>query len=365
MDDTFTLGDFMYFGLFFRQQSVAKQKVNTAAYCRFRSCCSALFRLYPLFTGCMNLIRFSAISMSLSCTLPATLLAQTPEPSIKTSASFIHESSVPSVLRLTKPRSEFDISHQYYVGLLRLALQKAAKGRPVPTLTTNSFIEQRDSIQALTTANQLEVFWSGTDINKEEALRPIRIPLERGLMGFRKFTLVRSLKNQFDKVSNLADLKHYKACLGRDWPDAKILQSAGLPVVLFDNYEELFKQVNAGACDYFPRGLHEGKAELSLRSAIYPNLVRYQDIMLHYPFAVYYFTSKDNEALAKWIEDGLEQLISSGELKTHMQQHPLTRHVFPLHEYTPKIWIHLPNPFLTATTDFNNRRYWIVPADFE
>jgi hypothetical protein len=211
MDDTFTLGDFMYFGLVFRQQSVAKQKVKSAAYWRFRSCCIARFRPYPLFTGCMNLIRISVISMLLSCTLPATLLAQTPEPSKKTSSSLMHEPSVPSVLRLAKPRSEFDISHQYYVGLLRLALQKAAKGREIPKLTTTAFIEQRDSIQALTTANQLEVFWSGTDINKEEALRPIRIPLERGLMGFRKFTLVRNLKNQFDKVSNLADLKHYKA----------------------------------------------------------------------------------------------------------------------------------------------------------
>jgi hypothetical protein len=355
----------MYFWVVFRQQSVAKQKVITAAYWQFCRCCTALFRLYPLITGCMNLIRISVISMLVSCMLPTTLQAQTPESSKKSSSSFMHEQRVPSVLRLAKPRSEFDISHQYYVGLLRLALQKAAKGREIPKLTTTGVIEQRDSIQALTTANQLEVFWSGTDITKEQALRPIRIPLERGLMGFRKFTLVRNLKNQFDKIRSLEDLKQYKACLGRDWPDVKILQSAGLPVVLFDNYEELFKQVNAGACDYFPRGLHEGKAELSLRAAIYPNLVRYQDIILHYPFAVYYFTSKDNEALAKWIEEGLELLISSGELKTHMQQHPLTRHVFPLHEYTPQIWIHLPNPLLTATTDFNNRRYWIVPADFE
>jgi len=286
--------------------------------------------------------------------------AQQPEKMATSTAAVI-----PAVLRLPMPRSEFDISHQYYVGLLRLALQKAANGREIPKLSATSIIEQRNSISALTTDKQLEVFWVGTDNTKEQALRPIRIPLERGMMGFRKFTLVRTSKGKFEQVRTLKDLQKFKACLGRDWPDVKILQNAGLPVVLFDQYEDLFKQVNAGACDYFPRGLHEGKAELSLRAALYPNLVRYQDIMLHYPFAVYFFTSKENEALAKWIEDGLEQLISSGELNTYMQQHPLTRHVFPLLEYQPKVWIHLANPLMDTTTDVSNRRYWLVPADFQ
>ncbi|MDZ7901742.1 MAG: hypothetical protein U5L01_04020 [Rheinheimera sp.] len=79
--------------------------------------------------------------------------------------------------------------------------------------------------------------------HQEQALRAIRIPLERGMMGFRKFTLIRTLKNKFDEVHTLKDLQQYKACLGRDWPDVKILQNSGLPVVLFDHYEELFKQV--------------------------------------------------------------------------------------------------------------------------
>ena len=307
------------------------------------------------FTG----LRFGAICLVPCFTFGASWPLQAEE------ITPLSANGVPAVLRLPKPRSEFDISHQYYVGLLRLALQKAANGREIPKLTTTSFIEQRNAISALTTEKQLEVFWVGTDNTKEQALRAIRIPLERGMMGFRKFTLIRTLKNKFDEVHTLKDLQQYRACLGRDWPDVKILQNSGLPVVLFDHYEELFKQVNAGACDYFPRGLHEGKAELSLRAAHYPNLVRYQDIMLHYPFAVYFFTAKDNEALAKWIEDGLEQLISTGELNTYMEQHPLTRHVFPLLEYQPKVWIHLPNPLMDATTDVSNRRYWLVPADFE
>lgn len=271
----------------------------------------------------------------------------------------------PTALRLPLPRSQYDISHQYYVGLLRLALQKAAKGRDLPRLLTSSKVEQADGIKALTEQKLIDVFWVGTDRQKEQQLRAIKIPLERGLMGFRKFTIVRTTKNQLDQIHNLADLKKLRACVGSDWPDRAILEHAGLPILAVAQYEELFAQLAAGACDYFPRGLHEGKAELSLRAGHYPQLVRYQDIMLHYPFAVYFFTSPDNEALAQWIEEGLELLIQSGELLSYMQQHPLTRHVFPLSQYQASSWITLENPILDQPKTMALPRYWFLPADFQ
>jgi len=273
--------------------------------------------------------------------------------------------TIPTELKVPLPRSEYDISHQYYVGLLRLALQKAAKGRDTPRLVTTVKVEQADSIQALAQQKLIDVFWVGTDHNKEQQLRAIKIPLERGLMGFRKFTIVRSMKSQLDQVHELADLKKLRACVGTDWPDRAILEHAGLPILAVDHYEQLFAQLAAGACDYFPRGLHEGKAELSLRAAHYPQLVRYQDVMLHYPFAVYFFTSHDNEALAQWIEEGLEQLIRNGELLNYMQQHPLTRHVFPLSQYQAKSWITLENPIISDTNTMAMPRYWFLPVDFQ
>ena len=129
-------------------------------------------------------------------------------------------------------------------------------------------------------------------------------------------------------------------------------------------YENLFKQVNAGRCDYFPRGLHEGQTELRERAALYPGLMRYPDMMLHYPFAIYFFTGKQNEALAQWIEQGLQLMIADGELLTHIQQHPLTAHVFPLSQFTMAHWLELANPGLSPDTDYTDRRYWFVPADF-
>jgi len=271
---------------------------------------------------------------------------------------------VPSEIRIPQPRSQYDLSQRYYVELLEKVLKKAANGRSVPTIKPTLMMEQGRATRELLKGDLIDLFWVGTDLEKEQELRAIRIPLERGLMGFRKFTIRADRYFDFDNINNLQQLQQLTACQGAYWPDTDILIAAKLPVIAAPVYENIFKQVVAGRCDYFPRGLHEGIVELKQRTALYPELTRYHDIMLHYPFAVYFFTSKQHEALASWLEQGLEAMINSGELLRHMQQHGLTGHVFPLKHHNAKLWLTLPNPRLPPGTDPTNRRYWFVPADF-
>jgi len=267
-------------------------------------------------------------------------------------------------IRIPQPRSAQDLSHRYYVELLQKALQKAAAGRPLPEIKAVVAMEQGRAVRELEKGLIIDLFWMGTDHAKEQHLRAIRIPLERGLMGFRMLTILRTRQTQFDQINSLQNLGKLTACQGLSWPDTAILQQAGLKVQTAPVYENLFKQVNAGRCDYFPRGLHEGQTELRLRAAQYPNLIRYPNLMLHYPFAIYFFTSKHNEPLAAWIEQGLEMMIRDGELLAHMQQHPLTAHVFPLTQFKIQHWMELQNPNLYIENQKIDRRYWFVPADF-
>ena len=270
----------------------------------------------------------------------------------------------PTEIRIPQPRSQYDLSQRYYVELLEKVLKKAAKGRPIPTIKPTLMMEQGRATRELLKGDLIDLFWVGTDLEKEQELRPIRIPLERGLMGFRKFTIRKDRQQDFGHIKTLQQLQEFTACQGAYWPDIDILIAAKLPVIAAPVYENIFKQLVAGRCDYFPRGLHEGLVELKQRSALYPELIRYHDIMLHYPFAVYFFTTKQHEALALWLEQGLEAMIDSGELLQHMQQHGLTGHVFPLKAHNSGRWLELPNPGLAPDTDPTNRRYWFVPADF-
>jgi hypothetical protein len=275
------------------------------------------------------------------------------------------QASTPQTLLIPKPRSEFDINHQYYTSLLEKALIKAAAGRTVPELKTTFAMEQGRALRELAKGESLDVFWVGTDLAKEQEFRAIRIPLERGLMGFRKFILRKDSVAKFNSVRSLQQLQQFTACQGAFWPDIDIMRQSGLKVEEAPVYENIFKQLVAGRCDYFPRGLHEGVIELEKRRFLYPELVRYNNLMLHYPFAVYFFTRKTNEALALWIEQGLEQMINDGELLQHMQQQELTRHVFPLQHQSSDPWINIKNPLLSPDTPVTDGRYWFQPEDFK
>ncbi len=267
-------------------------------------------------------------------------------------------------IRIQRPPAADDVPQSYYVGLLQKALHKGARGRIVPKIVAVHIMEQGRANRELLKGNLIDLFWVGTELEKEQQLRAIRIPLERGLTGFRKFTIVKARQHQFDRLQSLLQLQRLTACQGSHWPDTQILQAAHLPVMASPVYENLFPQLAAGRCDYFPRGVHEGEAEILLRTAQQPTLSRYQDIMLHYPFAVYFFTTKQQEGLAQWLEQGLEAMIDDGELLAYMQQHPFTAKVFPLARENASRWFELPNPLLPADTDYQNRRYWFVPADF-
>ncbi|PCI62978.1 MAG: hypothetical protein COB35_01935 [Gammaproteobacteria bacterium] len=264
-----------------------------------------------------------------------------------------------NVLQIPLARSQFDISHDYYKTLLTMALTKAAHGREIPKLTAIYPMQQGRALKELIKGEKLDVFWLGTDKARENELRAIKVPLEMGLMGFRKFIIRKDKLALFEKVTTLKQLQKLVACQGTHWPDTQILHAADLPVLSSPVYENLFLQVNFGRCDYFPRGIHEGAAEIKQRKKIYSDLMIYNNLILHYPFTVYFFVNKNNEKLAQWIEDGLKIAIDDGSFDHHIKTHPLTAHVFPLSKWMGVPIIEIDNPELSKDTNFHDPKYWI------
>lgn len=269
------------------------------------------------------------------------------------------------VLKIPKPQADSLAAQDYYAQLLRLALIKGASGRVIPELRETTPMEQGRATYELNRGVLIDVYWMGTTIDREKKLRAIRIPLDRGLIGYRRFIIRADRQGEFDAVKNGSDLSHLLACQGLDWPDVDIMRAAGLRVIEVAALEGLYQTVVAKRCDYFPRGYYEAAPELAQRTTLYPELMQYQAMVLHYPFAVYFFVRHDNEALAQWIEQGLEKMIDEGEFLAYMNNHSLTRHIFPLsREAAGAHTIHIPNPFLPVDTDYFNARYWFQPADF-
>lgn len=267
-------------------------------------------------------------------------------------------------VRIQAPQSEFDASHDYFRSLIELALSKSAvdgKKMPLIELTMAPYMVQLRALEELRAGRLIDIYWAGTSIERERALRAIPIPLVKGLLGFRVFAMHKSRRPLLAKARDLKGLKNLTFCQGAHWPDTDIMLSAGLSVQPSSVYENMFRKVVGRRCDAFPRGVHEGFSEVEARQELYSGLELYTDTILYYPFPMFLFVNKSNQVLARRLQVGLELAISDGSFDEHLKTHPVTRHLFPLESWINSNYIKIDNPFLPSTLNTADKRYWITP----
>lgn len=171
-------------------------------------------------------------------------------------------------------------------------------------LTNSRFISE------LSRNGAINLMWTMTDANREQKLTPVKVSLLKELNSYRIFLIQKGDEERFSKIKTLDELRKLRAGQGKSWPDTIILQKNHLPIVTSVHYELLFEMLAANRFDYFPRGLYEIWDEYELHKnqkiAIEPNLI------LYYNAPIYFFTSKENKALAERIEAGLKIAIADG-----------------------------------------------------
>ncbi len=268
----------------------------------------------------------------------------------------IVNAAAPDSIYLQPPRSDADATHSYYVDLLGIIL-------PESRLLVNrgSATPQERSMQLLD-RGAISISWSGTNTPRETRFRPVRVPLYAGLLGIRMPVIRASDKRRFDEISNESDLKAMVACQGDQWPDSDILEANGYTVERITSFEQMYRMLEGGRCDYFPRAITEIYGELE--SNTYPDLMAYDRVLLSYTFPMYFFTSKNNEALARKLEERLLIFAESGDLQAFIRQHPVTKSAFPLARFSESLIFSLKNPDLPAETPLQNRALWMdVPSE--
>lgn len=262
-------------------------------------------------------------------------------------------------VKVTGIRSpEINASFSYYIQLLELVLNKTApKGIQRRAVSQDPMVPSREVKQL--ELGKLDVVWGGTSIERENKLQAIRIPLLRGLLGYRVSLIHKDSLAQFDKITQLEELLKFHPCQAADWPDTKILKHAGFDVIENTGYIGLFKQLNAKRCDLFPRAIYEADSEFELVKKQMPDLRLYQKLIIQYPFPMYFFVQKGNDKLEKILTDGLEKAIDDGSFDHLLKTHEVTAHLFPLEKWKDARYIKLDNPVLPKGTDTRNPRYWM------
>ncbi|HEY8876673.1 MAG TPA: hypothetical protein VIN03_03850 [Roseateles sp.] len=250
------------------------------------------------------------------------------------------------------PKAEMD--HSYAAVLLEQAL--AAAGMPAMLEATADLIPQNRALQELGAKRRLDVLWTMTSVEREQQARPIRVPIFKGLYGWRLLLASADVAARMQQVQTLDQLCQFSMLQGHEWPDTGVLQANGFNVIVSPSYDAMFKQLRLGRADAFPRSIEEVWWELERYGqglSVVPNLC------LHYPAAMYYFVAHEEVELAAAIEQGLQRLRASGAFdRLFMQYHGEdlararlgSRRVFELR-----------NPLLPLQTPLDKPELWYRP----
>lgn len=246
----------------------------------------------------------------------------------------------------------------YVVELLQMALARSGADYPLrasPQSMTQSRAEQ--SLEQ--NDGRIQVMWAMTSKTREEILLPIRIPIYRGLIGWRVPLVRAEDRDWLSRIHSLADLKPLRIGQRADWPDTRILRSNGLQVLTSQSYESLFRMLDAGRFDLFPREVVVAWDEQAHAESAGLKLAVDEHIVIQYPSAFYFFTSRARADLAAAIEQGLEAMLLDGSFEQLFQQH----HGATLQraQLAKRRVIKLDNPDLPAQTPFQRRELWYAP----
>jgi ABC-type amino acid transport substrate-binding protein len=252
-----------------------------------------------------------------------------------------------------------DVRQDYFVELLRLALEKSADSDgPFVLQTCNLEMQFQDrGLRLLQRGEVINLAWTMTSIEREQQLLPIRIPLLKGLLGYRIFIIREADQDKFAAVRSLDDLKRFTAGQGLRWPDTEILRANGLDVLVGSSYDGLFAMLRKHRFDYFPRGITEAWKELEAHSG--QGLAVENTLLLHYPTAIYYFVNKNDTNLAARIERGLRRAIEDGSFES-LFQHYNARWIEGTDMKQRRIF-ELENPLLPAETPLAETGLWFHP----
>jgi Bacterial extracellular solute-binding proteins, family 3 len=240
----------------------------------------------------------------------------------------------------------------YPIELLKLALAKS--GQDYQAAPSKYNLPQFRTLRHLQMNKGIDVVWTLSSPEREEELLPIRIPIDRGLIGWRLLLISTKDEQTFAQLESVEQLKSMRAGQGHDWPDYPILRDNGFNVSGSASYDGLFHMLERGHIRYFPRSLTEIQHELDTHPDM--NLTIAPKWVLYYPAPLYFFVRKDNIQLATAIEQGLELAIRDGSMRNLFTQHFAA--TIANAQLSQRIIVQMRNPLLTAETPLARSDLW-------
>lgn len=254
----------------------------------------------------------------------------------------------------------FDQSNElpYYPALLDMALKltQAEFGDyqlvPVKLSTT-----QGRSLKLLEQNQYIDVHWSVSNLQREQDLQAVYVPIQKGLMGYRISLIRKGEQAKFAHVRSIDDLKSFRIGQGFSWPDSLILKDNQL-LVVNANTQNLHSMLQKQRIDLFPRSFTEAWREIDA----FDDLEVESSFVISYLSPMYFFVNKQNQQLATRLEKGLIQGLKNGQFDQLFYKYRAPEQTFIDKELAKRIHIKLVNPQLSARSLQlkDNPLFWAV-----
>ena len=230
-------------------------------------------------------------------------------------------------MRVIYPQQEKRMAQHtgYYFELLQVALELTKTKYGAYTLTYSEYAmnQARSELELSTKNGRIDISVFAWTPERDEKFYYVKIPIDRGLLGYRLLLIRSADQEKFNAVRTLEDLRHFRFGLLSFWSDVTVLRNNGLEVVAGNTFDGLFKMLDLGNFDAFSRDINEVQREFEENKKALPGLAIESGLLLHYPSARYFFVRKTpaGQQLSERLEAGLEMMKKDGSLDALFVKH--------------------------------------------
>ena len=103
--------------------------------------------------------------------------------------------------------TEFQAADNYYTALLQQVLEKTRDFGGYQLQFTNLEGQQNSLLELARSDSRLDIVWSGSEIVRQNKLPTIKIPLLRGLLGFRVPVIIEDARKEIGIIDSVEALR--------------------------------------------------------------------------------------------------------------------------------------------------------------
>ena len=167
--------------------------------------------------------------------------------------------------------------------------------------------------------DEIDLLWANASVERARSLHEVRHPIYKGYIGWRVLIIHKDKSEQFSNVKSRQELASLVGAQRYDWADYRVLKSSRLKITSDLSFSAMFKAVESGVVDYFPRSVLEAQREVERHSSGHLKIA--DGILLRYPSASFFYVSKQNTELAQMLSEGFERIKQNGQFDRHFDSY--------------------------------------------